>query len=77
MNIQERNSRGKGIVRFRTIFDVAMAVLYVAVGVLVIGARAFGFRFTVPISDPFMKTLGAVFILYGLFRFYRAFKSTS
>lgn len=77
MNIQERNSRGKGLVKFRMIFDVVMGIIYVGVGVMVLGAKSFGFRFTVSVSAPIMQTLGVVFILYGLFRIYRAFKSTS
>lgn len=77
MNIQERNSRGKGLVKFKMIFDGVMGVLYVAVGILVVGAKSFGFRFTLPISMQFLRMLGVVFILYGLFRIYRAFKSKS
>lgn len=77
MNIQERNSRGKGLVKFKMIFDAVMGVLYVAVGILVIGAKSFGFRFTVPISEEILRMLGIVFILYGLFRVYRAFKGKS
>ena len=75
MNIQERKSPGGGLVKFKMIFDGAMGILYVGVGVLVIWARSFGFRFTVPISEQFLRMLGIIFILYGLFRIYRAFKA--
>jgi hypothetical protein len=74
MDIQERNKRSKGYVQFRMIFDIAMGLLYIACGVLVIWANKFGFRFTIDISFGFLVALGALFILYGLFRIYRGFK---
>lgn len=77
MNRPERNSGVKGLMKFKRFFDVAMGIVYTGVGVLVLGAKSFGFRFTIPISGPILKTLGVVFILYGLFRIYRAFKGTS
>lgn len=74
MDIQERNRQNRGYVKFRMIFDLAMGLLYIACGVLVIGAKSFGFSFNVPISMAFLLSLGGLFILYGLFRIYRGIK---
>lgn len=74
MDTQERNRRSKGYVRFRTIFDIAMGLLYIACGVLVVMAKKFGFVFNVPISNTFIFSLGGLFIAYGLFRIYRGIK---
>lgn len=74
MNTQERNRQDKGYVRFRTIFNIAMGLLYIACGILVVMAKKLGFRFSVPISGAFVFSLGGLFILYGLFRIYRGIK---
>jgi hypothetical protein len=72
MNIEERNKRSGGYVRFRTIFDYAMGTLYVGGGLMLLFSKRLGLDFQ--LSATITLIFGGLLVLYGLFRWYRGWK---
>lgn len=64
----------RGYSRMRSIMDIGMGLLWTAMGVFMFFNKYFETRIKVNFDEDTMKILGAVFILYGLFRIYRGIK---
>ncbi|GAA4303278.1 hypothetical protein [Compostibacter hankyongensis] len=72
MNIDERNKRTGAYVKFRTLFDYVMGLLYLLGGLAVLFAKKLGFD--MGLSSVIMWCLGALLVIYGLFRLFRGWK---
>lgn len=68
MSSNERASSSRSINKLRTGLNVGMGVVYVVLGVMVLGMRVFG---TIALPSTAAYVLGGVMILYGGFRVYR------
>lgn len=68
MSTNERAASSGSINKLRTGLNVGMGVVYVVLGVLVLGMRVFG---TIALPPTAAYVLGGVMILYGGFRVYR------
>ena len=70
MNFEER--REKATLKFRSIYNYTMGVLWTAIGVFFLFQKKFGYDLQLD------KTLTAIFgassLLYGVFRIYRGYK---
>jgi len=72
-NDDSKDGRTRGYVMMRTLMDVGMGIIYIAVAVFIIFAPKFGFssKFFEP---PFSYIFAGICILYGGFRIYRGVK---
>jgi hypothetical protein len=61
-------------VRMKSIMDYGMGVLWVGMGIFITFVQKFDAGIAERLNDPMFKVLGAVFIVYGLFRIYRGYK---
>ncbi len=68
MSLNERTGSSGSINKLRTRLNVGMGVVYVVLGVLVLGMRVFG---TIALPPTAAYVLGGVMMLYGGFRVYR------
>lgn len=71
---EQLSERDKGYIRMRSMMDFGMGVLWIGMGVFLIFIKKFNPTLALRFGDPAMKIFGAVCILYGLFRLYRAYK---
>jgi hypothetical protein len=77
MENSARDSRDKNFRIMRMIYDFTMGLLMGALGTGIILAEKMGF---VQVLDWGAKTryfIGAIFLLYGVFRIYRGIKQTA
>jgi hypothetical protein len=71
MNFEEKERRSQA--NIRVIYDLTMGILWTFAGFFLLMYRFMGFDFD---FDPVLtKIFGGTCVLYGLFRFYRAYKS--
>jgi threonine/homoserine/homoserine lactone efflux protein len=68
MDINNRSAGRGSINKLRTGLNIGMGVVYVVLGVLVLGMRVFG---TIELHPTAAYVLGGVMILYGGFRVWR------
>lgn len=68
MNIDERMTESRTYKSFRTSLDLAMGTIYIIVGIVLFTIRYFG---TVELPASTAYVLGAIMVLYGVFRMYR------
>ena len=71
---EELSDRHKGYVRMRSMMDFGMGALWTAMGLFILFSKHISYDWAQKFADPSMKFLGAIFILYGLFRIYRGIK---
>lgn len=69
-----RETRQKGYTRMRMIYDIGMACLILFIGVFMIWGDKFGFEMVKEYDQLMRYLFGGLCLLYGSFRFYRAFK---
>ncbi len=73
MQEDTNDGRSKNYILMRTLRDVVMGIIYIAVALLFIFARKLGF--SSPIFDPpFNYMFAGICIAYGSFRIYRGVK---
>ena len=72
MSYEESNERRRSRSSFRTTLDVGMGLFYVAIGVAVMVAKAFGSFEIRPVIIAYV--LGGMMVVGGCFRFYRGFQ---
>jgi hypothetical protein len=70
---QEPSRRDKGYINMRSIMDYGMGILIVGMGIAFIFSTKLS-PMLARFDDPWIKGLGGVAILYGLFRVYRGYK---
>jgi hypothetical protein len=70
---QESNRRQKGYAGMRSIMDYGMGLLIAAMGVFFIFSNKISRDFP-QFDDPWIKGLGVVAVIYGIFRIYRGYK---
>lgn len=70
---QESNRRDKGYVNMRSIMDYGMGTLLMGLGVFFMFSKKIAPGFT-QFDDPWIKGLGGITVVYGLFRIYRGYK---
>lgn len=70
---QELSRRDKGYINMRSIMDYGMGLLIMGLGVAFIFSTKLS-QSLARFDDPWIKGLGGVAILYGLFRVYRGYK---
>jgi hypothetical protein len=70
---QDPNRRDKGYILMRSVMDYGMGVLFIAMGFFFIFAKKVSIDFA-RFDDPWIKGLGVVTIIYGLFRIYRGYQ---
>ena len=73
-NNEELTTKQKGQVRMRTIMDFGMGILWLGMGVFMIFPYTFVPDIALQYDDDRLKIFGAVCLLYGSFRIYRAVK---
>lgn len=67
------DKRTRGYVTMRTIMDLGMGIIYIAVAVFIILAPRLGFTSQI-FEPPFSYIFAGICILYGGFRIYRGVK---
>ena len=72
MSYEETNERRRSNSYFRITMDIGMGIFYIAIGIFVVYAKAFG---TMPIPPFIAYILGCMMIIGGCFRFYRGIKA--
>jgi hypothetical protein len=70
---QEPNRRQKGYTNMRSIMDYGMGLLIAAMGVFFMFSQKISSSFP-QFDDPWIKGLGGVAVVYGIFRIYRGYK---
>ncbi len=70
----EQHKGDRGYSRMRSIMDLGMGLLWLAMGVFLFFYTYLKTRLPVSLDETTRKLLGAVFIVYGLFRIYRGIK---
>jgi hypothetical protein len=70
---QEANRREKGYAGMRSIMDYGMGLLIAAMGVFFMFSQKMSTNFP-QFDDPWIKGLGGVAVVYGIFRIYRGYK---
>lgn len=68
------SEKDKRYIRMRSIMDVGMGLLWLAMGVFFIFIRYFNTGWEARFDDPTMKVFGGICALYGGFRIYRGYK---
>jgi len=71
---EELTSRQKGMVRMRSIMDLGMGIMWIAMGIFFIFIRHFSPDLALRYDDAVIKTFGGICIIYGAFRIYRGVK---
>lgn len=71
---EQQDRRTKGYLTMRSLLDYGMGAIYIMVGLGFIFARKTGLDFLVFTKDWMGKLLGAIFIIYGAWRFYRGYR---
>jgi hypothetical protein len=71
---EQPNERDKSYLRMRSIMDYGMGLLWAAMGVFMIFIEKFNAELAERFDPNTFKIFGAVCIIYGLFRIYRAYK---
>jgi hypothetical protein len=75
MDNDYKEKQEKGFRRMRLIYDIGMGSVIIFMGVFMVWGDKFGFEMVTE-YDPLMRYLfGGLCLLYGGFRFYRAFKN--
>jgi len=72
MSYEESNERRRSRSSFRNTLDLGMGLFYVAIGVAVMVAKAFGTFEIRPVAIAYV--LGGMMAVGGCFRFYRGLK---
>jgi hypothetical protein len=70
---QELSRRDKGYINMRSIMDYGMGLLIIGLGIAFIFSTKLS-KSLDRFDDPWIKGLGGVAIVYGLFRMYRGYK---
>jgi hypothetical protein len=70
---QELSRRDKGYINMRSIMDYGMGLLIIGLGIAFIFSTKLS-KSLDRFDDPWIKGLGVVAIIYGLFRIYRGYK---
>jgi hypothetical protein len=70
----EDNQRRRGYDTLQSIRHITMAVLFIAMGVLMVFAEKFKIEQLLSFDKFFRYFFGGICFLYGGFRFYRGFK---
>jgi hypothetical protein len=70
---QELSRRDKGYINMRSIMDYGMGLLIIGLGIAFIFSTKLS-KSLDRFDDPWIKGLGGVAIVYGLFRIYRGYK---
>jgi hypothetical protein len=70
---QEPNNRDKRYIQMRSIMDYGMGVLLTALGVYFLFSTNISPAIT-RFDTPWIKGLGGITVLYGIFRIYRGYK---
>lgn len=74
MENEYREKSKKSFTQMRMIYDIGMGCIIIFIGVFMVWGDKFGFGMVTE-YDPLMRYLfGGLCLLYGSFRFYRAFK---
>ncbi|MEO5967642.1 MAG: hypothetical protein ABIP68_05480 [Ferruginibacter sp.] len=66
--------RDKRFINARSIMDFGMGLLWTGMGFFLIFIKQFNTGLEAQFDDPVMKIFGAICIVYGAFRIYRAIK---
>lgn len=67
----ELTERDRRFIRMRSIMDLGMGMLWMAMGVFMLFIRYFNTGLEARFDDPMMKVFGGICLLYGGFRIYR------
>lgn len=67
-------NRQKAYLRTRSIVDYCMGLLWMSMGVFLVFKKYFDVQIAEQFNDFTFKILGGLFIIYGIFRMYRAYK---
>ncbi|MBX2930795.1 MAG: hypothetical protein KF781_02475 [Chitinophagaceae bacterium] len=74
-NIEEyKDRRRKSYVMMRMIYDLGMATLLLAMGVVMLFGKYFGLEKFIQLDNMLRNIFGIVCLLYGAFRLYRGIK---
>lgn len=71
MDSEDRNRKASNWDRVRAMQHIGMGSLYIVIGGLLFWVKAFG---TISLSKGVAYSLGALLLLYGIFRIWRGFK---
>jgi len=66
--------RQKNYLRMRSLMDFCMGALWMAMGIFLLFIKHFDANLALRFDDPTFKMLGAVCVIYGIFRIYRGIK---
>jgi hypothetical protein len=73
MQEDPQDGRTRSYILMRTLMDVGMGIIYIAVALFIIFAKKFGFEGAV-FDPPFSYIFAGICIAYGSFRIYRGVK---
>ena len=73
-NKEELSEKDKRYIKMRSIMDIGMGLLWLAMGVFLIFIRYFNTGLEARFDDSTMKVFGGICSVYGVFRIYRGFK---
>ena len=73
MQEDPQDGRTRNYILMRTLIDVGMGIIYIAVALFIIFAKKFGFDSSV-FDPPFSYIFAGICIAYGSFRIYRGVK---
>ncbi|HMC99222.1 MAG TPA: hypothetical protein VKH37_03685 [Ferruginibacter sp.] len=75
---EQISDRDKGYIRMRSIMDLGMGTLWMALGLFLIFVKKLNANFAKNLAERFDETMlyvfGGICIVYGLFRIWRGYK---
>lgn len=77
MENSARDSRDKSFRIMRMIYDITMGLLMGSLGTAMMLADKLGFVQVLEWDSTMRYSIGAIFLLYGVFRIYRGIKQTA